>query len=105
MTHRSPQYEMRGTRARHTLWRWVSATCALFLLLTLTRVGAFAQANSELTGIVTDTTGAVIPGASIVLTDPATAYTRATTSGSTGLYDFAGLNPANYNLTVTARGF
>jgi len=68
-------------------------------------VGAFAQANSELTGIVTDTTGAVIPGASVVLTDPATAYTRATTSGSTGLYDFAGLNPANYNLTVTARGF
>ena len=34
--------------------------------------GAFAQANSELTGIVTDQTGAVVAGAKIVLTDPAT---------------------------------
>ena len=77
----------------------------LALLLTFGGIRAFAQANSELTGIVTDTTGAVVPGASVVLTDPATAYTRATTSGSTGLYDFAGLNPGNYNLTVTAKGF
>ena len=77
----------------------------LVLLLTFGGIRAFAQANSELTGIVTDTTGAVVPGASVVLTDPATAYTRATTSGATGLYDFNGLNPGNYNLTVSAKGF
>src|ERR1017187_5685214 len=77
----------------------------LALLLTFGGIRAFAQANSELTGVVTDTTAAVVSAASVVLTDPATAYTRATTSGSTGLYDFAGLNPGNYNLTVTAKGF
>jgi hypothetical protein len=68
-------------------------------------VGAFAQANSELTGIVTDTTGAAVAEASVMLNDPATAYARATTSGSNGLFDFAGLNPGNYNLKVSAKGF
>jgi hypothetical protein len=75
------------------------------LFLVLACVGAFAQANSELTGIVTDQTGAVVTEVSIVLTDPATGITRAITTGPTGLYDFAGLNPGNYKLNVTAKGF
>jgi hypothetical protein len=68
-------------------------------------VGALAQANSELSGIVTDQTGAVVAGAKIILTDPATGISKTTKSGSTGLYDFSGLNPANYDLKVTANGF
>ena len=75
----------------------------LFLLLAC--VGAFAQANSEITGIVTDQTGAVVSGAKITLTDPATGATKTTVSGGTGLYDIAGLNPANYNMRITAKGF
>jgi hypothetical protein len=67
--------------------------------------GAFAQANSEVTGIVTDQTEAVVPDAKIVLTDPATGFSKSTTSGATGLYDIAGLNPANYNMKVSAKGF
>jgi len=73
--------------------------------LVLASVAAFAQANSEVTGIVTDQTGAVVPGAKITLTDPATGASKSAISGSTGLYDIAGLNPANYNLKVTAKGF
>ena len=42
------------------------------LFFVLACVGAFAQANSEVTGIVTDQTGAVVAGAKITLTDPAT---------------------------------
>src|ERR1017187_2659789 len=80
-----------------------------FLLLPLFFVlacaGAFAQANSEVTGIVTDQTGAVVPGADIVLVDPGTGFTKSTVSGETGLYDIAGLNPTNYNMKVTAKGF
>jgi hypothetical protein len=68
-------------------------------------VSGFAQANSELTGIVTDQSGAVVAGATVVLTDPATGFTKSTESGATGLYDINGLNPANYNLKVTAKGF
>jgi carboxypeptidase family protein len=75
------------------------------LMFAVASVGAFAQANSELTGIVTDQTGAVVPDAKIVLTDPGTGASKSTVSGSTGLYDISGLNPANYNMKVTAKGF
>jgi hypothetical protein len=74
-------------------------------MFVLACVGAFAQANSDLNGIVTDQTGAVVPGANITLSDPTDAFARTITSGSTGLYDFGGLNPGNYNLKVTAKGF
>jgi hypothetical protein len=80
----------------------------LFLLplfLVLASVGAFAQANSTLTGIVTDQTGAVVSGAKVVLTDPATSTSKTTLSGDTGLYSISGLNPASYDLKITAKGF
>ncbi len=80
-----------------------------FLLLPLFFVLAcaavYAQANSEVTGIVTDQTGALVAGAKVVLTDPGTGEVHATVSGSTGLYDIPGLNPFTYNMKVTAKGF
>jgi hypothetical protein len=75
----------------------------LFLLLAC--AGAFAQANSSVTGIVTDQTGAVVGGAKISLTNPATGEIKTALSGSTGLYEISGLNPANYNLKIAAKGF
>jgi len=75
------------------------------LFLVLACVGAFAQANSEVTGVVTDQTGAVVGGANVTLIDPATGNARTTVSSGAGLYDFAGLNPSLYNLKVTAKGF
>jgi hypothetical protein len=75
------------------------------MFLVLACVGVFAQANSDVTGIVTDQTGAVVSGAKITLTDPATGLSKSTVSGATGLYDIAGLNAANYNLKVVAKGF
>src|SRR5579863_3836307 len=75
------------------------------LLFVLICAGAFAQANSNITGIVSDQTGAVVAGAKIVLVDPATGAAKVAESGETGLYSFAGLNAANYNMTVTAKGF
>jgi hypothetical protein len=75
------------------------------LLFVLACAGAFAQANSDITGIVTDQTGAVVAGANITITDPATGATKATISSATGLYDISGLNAANYNMKVTAANF
>ena len=75
------------------------------LLFVMACVGAFAQANSTVTGIVTDQTGAVVAGAKIVLTDPDTGSATTTESGPTGLFSFSGLNPSNYNMKITAKGF
>ena len=75
------------------------------LMFVLAGVMAHAQANSAVSGIVTDQTGAVVEGASIVLSDPATGTTRTVVSSGTGLYEISGLNPGSYNMKVTAKGF
>ena len=77
----------------------------LLLFVVLACAGAFAQANSDVTGIVTDQTGAVVAGATVTLTDPATGTSKSTVSSGTGLYDIGGLNAANYDMKVTAKGF
>jgi Carboxypeptidase regulatory-like domain len=75
------------------------------LLFVMAGVFAFAQANSSLTGIVTDQSGAVVAGAKVVLTNPGTGAATTTETGATGLFTIPGLNPANYNLKITAKGF
>ena len=75
------------------------------MFLVLACAGLFAQANSEITGIVTDQTGAVVSGAKIVLINPATGESHTTASSGNGLYDFSGLNPSNYDIKVTAKSF
>lgn len=53
-------------------YRWV----LLPVLLSLMCAGAFAQANSNITGIISDQSGAVIPGATVVLVHSSTARSR-----------------------------
>lgn len=75
------------------------------LLFLVACIGAFAQANSAVTGIVTDQSGAVVSGATIALTDVATGMVHTTVSSDTGLYAISGLNASTYNMKVTATGF
>jgi hypothetical protein len=82
---------------------WLFLLLPLMFALACTQM--FAQANSNITGIVSDQSGAVVAGANISLTDSATGATKTTTSGETGLYDLAGLNSGTYNMSVAAKGF
>ncbi|MGA3370999.1 MAG: carboxypeptidase regulatory-like domain-containing protein [Terracidiphilus sp.] len=59
----------------------------------------------SLTGIVTDQTGAVIPGASVVVVNLATGAKRSVKTGSTGRYLVSGLAPGNYKIEASAPGF
>ena len=70
----------------------------------LSVTGAVAQTGS-ITGQVLDTSGAVISNAQITATAPATGITRTVSSSSAGIYDFAALPPAVYNVSATASGF
>lgn len=63
-----------------------------------------ADGSSEISGRVTDMSGALIAGAEIALRDAAGA-TRQTTSGADGRFSLAGVAPGHYTLNVTARGF
>jgi hypothetical protein len=75
------------------------------LVFLLTCVGARSQANSTVTGIVTDPSGALVSGATIQLADQAMGAIRSTVSDASGLYAIGGLNAGAYNMKVTAPGF
>ncbi len=64
-----------------------------------------AQENAELSGTVTDPTGAVIPNAKVTISNVATGEARTVTSNGAGLFDFSGLNHGTYNMKVEAEGF
>jgi Carboxypeptidase regulatory-like domain len=64
-----------------------------------------AQTTAQLSGVVTDSTGAVVPGATVTLVNEATQDARVVTTNSAGLYSFPALLPSSYTLKVTAKGF
>ena len=65
-----------------------------------------AQGAASLTGTVTDTSGAVIPGASIELLSTATNAAYKTTANSSGFYSLGNVKPGEgYKLTVSKDGF
>src|ERR1039458_8153520 len=77
----------------------------LLLLIVLACTAVYAQENAELTGTVTDPTGAVVSNASVTLTNVATREVRTGTSNNAGIYDFSGSNHGTYTLRVEAKGF
>jgi len=86
-------------------FRVVSVMLWLGCLLGLS-ISAFTQsATTSLHGTVYDPKGAVVPGASLTLSNPATGFTRTTKSDGQGGYQFRELPPATYQLTVVAAGF
>jgi hypothetical protein len=72
----------------------------------LSQSRAFGQATGNVTGVVTDASGAVIAKAAIVLTNVATGIQRTTTSNSDGAFAFAGVTPGtSYKFEVSATNF
>ncbi len=55
-------------------------------------------------GVVTDSAGAVIPGAAVTITDTSTGAVRASTTNGQGNYEVFGLSPGTYTVTITAAG-
>ena len=66
---------------------------------------ASAQTLGEITGDVTDPSGAAVPNAAVTVTNMATNLTRQTTTNTSGLYVFPDLVPGTYEVKVVASGF
>src|SRR6185369_13303320 len=64
-----------------------------------------AQVSGSLTGIVSDPSGAAIPGASVELKNTQINLKRQTSTDSAGRYHFVGLPAATYELSVQSNGF
>lgn len=77
----------------------------VILAVFLVHVPLVAQSGAgAIQGTVTDTTGAVIPKASIVVVNQATAQSYSTATNEAGFYSVPGLFAGNYAVTFSARG-
>jgi Carboxypeptidase regulatory-like domain len=75
------------------------------LLMCLAPTASAQVTTADLVGTVRDSSNAVIAGAKVTLTNDATNVSRSTTSDQSGYYNFIGLQPGNYTLTVEQQGF
>jgi len=75
---------------------------AMVAFLQLPAYGQFASGSIGAT--VTDSTGAVIPNAKVVLKNEATGALRDTNTNNSGYFDFPSILPGTYSVTVSATG-
>ncbi len=75
----------------------------IFLLLLSS--AAFAQVTGNLTGTVSDPTGAVVPGATVVMKSTLSGDERQTVTNGDGFFSIAAVQPGDYKVTVKAAGF
>jgi len=76
----------------------------LALLMTPSLV-AQSLVSGDLTGTVTDPSGAVVPNATVTLKSNGTGATRNTTSTNNGSYRFSLLQPGSYTVSASASVF
>lgn len=81
----------------------VSFVAALFLLAAL--ASAQSISTAQLNGTLRDPQGAVIPNATITVSDPSKGLTRTTTTDGQGNYQLLELPPGSYTVTASSPGF
>lgn len=80
------------------------AVAVFSLLLGISNI--FAQAgNGSITGVVTDSNGAVIPNATVKITNNAKGNSLTTTTSGDGIYNFTSLEPGKYTVAANSGSF
>jgi outer membrane receptor protein involved in Fe transport len=93
------RHSLSGRHLRHTILCALLALCAF-------GAKAFSQVSTaNVTGTITDPSGALIPGAQMVLKSTATGIEHASVSNSDGTYSFDFMPIGGYSLEATAAGF
>jgi hypothetical protein len=78
----------------------------VFLLLSISATGVYAQVDlGQLSGTVTDSTGAVLPNASVHIHSDATGLDRTMMTDGAGSYIFGSIPNGTYTETITSTGF
>ena len=81
------------------------ALALVFLSLCVSNpVAAQSTYTSQLTGVVADSSGAVIPGAKVTLTDEGTDIAANNVTNGSGIYLFTNVRPGSYTIRVEAAG-
>lgn len=95
---------LRQQSAAHACWI-VALIIAMFLAMFSSASLSAQGSTGTISGHVTDATGAVVPGATITLTNTATSGVRSTVSTSSGDYTFPSVLVGTYELKVEHQGF
>jgi hypothetical protein len=79
--------------------------CVFAAILLLAAAPAFSQEQTRLTGMVTDSQGAILPGVSVTASSPALIGGRSAITEGDGRFMFPSLSPGLYELTFQLSGF
>ena len=77
----------------------------IIFIVSFSEIGFAQSQDARITGQIQDATGAVVPNATVVITNVGTNDSRTVTSGGDGNYFVSNLRPAVYTVAVTATGF
>src|ERR1700685_259608 len=90
-----------------TAKRLITGMLAVLVIAAVMAPSLMAQSlvSGDITGTVTDPSGAVVPGATVTLRNDANGQTRTSTSNGSGAYRFSLLQPGSYTVTANAQGF
>jgi hypothetical protein len=81
----------------------IMSVCAVLCGLPVSN--AWAQTSAQISGRVTDATGAVLPGVDVTLTRIDTGVDRTVITNEAGAFVFPSLNPGPYRLQASLQGF
>src|SRR5437660_11468337 len=95
-------HKFRGCSVRH---RTFLVLFVAFLVLAASGVAWSQSVQGVITGTITDPTGAVVPGATVTITNVATNVSQSTTTGGDGSYRFPLVPPGTYIVEVKAANF
>ena len=92
---------------RDRMSAWVTVLFLVLAVVALPRpLHAQAQTTSTLTGTITDSSGAVLPGVTVAISSPSLiGGTYSTVTDNQGIYRFLSLQPGLYKLTADLQGF
>jgi len=78
---------------------------AVVVINILSPAWIYAQAAGQINGIITDSSGSVLPGVTVEATNTATGAMRSAISGADGLYSIPQLATGSYTVKASLQGF
>src|SRR5260370_28648959 len=77
----------------------------VLLFVTFGLLTAQVETSTSIRGLITDSTGAAVPGAHVTIHNADTSEERSATSDSSGSYSFPSVVPGRYDISVSHSGF
>src|ERR1700722_11295891 len=105
LTINKPHSSFSAAPASLVMWQQKAVCFAPLICLGDPHIFAQSGATGTIVGTVTDTSGAVIANAKIIITNVATNISQGTVTSAAGTYSVPSLLPGSYQVTVASAGF